>query len=146
MIEMLQIRPPTEDITVNLYLAKFVCGLALHLLLQENQVQGLLMMKHAVNHSYKFENYGLVSALCLSSSLIAYACEILNFVVLISVPTVMDAINSFVALYIIAELDKVYFKVMMSTAVEHLDEETIEVLTIRHCTSSVDARLRIKEN
>jgi hypothetical protein len=104
-------------------------------------------MKHAVNHSYKFDNYGLVSALCLSHGLVSYACEILNFIVLCNVTTVMDCINSFVAFYIIADLDTIYYKVMMTTTeLEQLNEDFVKILTVRHCTTSQDARLRIKEN
>ena len=50
-----------DDISISIYGAKFICGLALHLLVADNEQQGLQMVKHTINHSYKFNTYALVS-------------------------------------------------------------------------------------
>ena len=37
--------------------ARFICGIVLHVFLSAELKQGLTMMKYAVNHSWKFDNY-----------------------------------------------------------------------------------------
>jgi len=42
---------------VLIVLARFICGIVLHMSLQYEMRQGLAFMKYAVNHRYKFKNY-----------------------------------------------------------------------------------------
>lgn len=37
--------------------ARFICTIILHLSLCDDITQGLIMMKYALNHNYRFENY-----------------------------------------------------------------------------------------
>lgn len=54
-------QPDYGTVSINVYGAKFICGLALHLLVTDNEQQGLRMVKHTLNHKYKFKAYGLVA-------------------------------------------------------------------------------------
>lgn len=50
---------PQKGVIVNpsIVLARFVCGVVLHLLLQPELSQGMSMMKYALNHPWKFVSY-----------------------------------------------------------------------------------------
>jgi len=47
---------PNVDVPISIFIAKFICGLALHILVSDNEIQGLQLAKHAANHTYKFIN------------------------------------------------------------------------------------------
>ena len=56
-------------------------------------MQGLAMMKHTINHRYKFENYGLVCMSAFIQFAIALLCELLNFTYIIEQNNIMEIIN-----------------------------------------------------
>lgn len=45
----------SEELTIRIYAVKFVCGWALHVLVTDNEIHCLEMMKHVTNHPYKFD-------------------------------------------------------------------------------------------
>ena len=49
--ETLGVYPPTYWVVIS----RFICGIVLHMQLQDELKQGLSKMKFAVNHSYKFK-------------------------------------------------------------------------------------------
>lgn len=143
----LDTKPVNEQIPFTIYGAKFICGLALHLLVSDTQMQGLIMIKHTINHKYKFNHYGLVIIIAAMQVVVSFLCEILNFFYIISTNDPIDIVASFIAFYIIADLDSIYFKVLAETSIRvQLNEEMTAILTQRHVTSSEDARLEIEEN
>lgn len=105
------------------------------------------MIKHTINHKYKFNHYGLVIIIAAMQVVVSFLCEILNFFYIISTNDPIDIVASFIAFYIIADLDSIYFKVLAETSIRvQLNEEMTAILTQRHVTSSEDARLEIEEN
>ena len=41
----------------NIVIARFICGIVLHMTLQEEIRNGMKMMKFALNHDYRFSDY-----------------------------------------------------------------------------------------
>jgi hypothetical protein len=127
-------------ISLQLFACKFICGYALHLMVSDNELNGLMMLKHTINHPYKFNNYALVCFAALVQASVGYMCEILNYLYILNTDQVLDIITNFVAFYIISELDEIYFKVIGPTTIKReLGEEVVEVLTRRHRTTSKEA-------
>ena len=50
-------RTLTPSIDIFMVFARFVCGIVLHMILSPELEQGLLLMKYALNHRWKFINY-----------------------------------------------------------------------------------------
>lgn len=67
----------------SVFACKFVCGLALHLLVTDNEIQGLQMVKHTINHKYKFNNYIFVCLAGFLQFFITLFCELLNYAYII---------------------------------------------------------------
>jgi hypothetical protein len=90
--------------TVNkkVFVVKFVCGLALHLLVTDEEIKGLQMVKHTINHAYKFNNYEIVCFICFTQFLTALFCEVLNYMSIVAESHPMEIVQNFIAFYIIA--------------------------------------------
>lgn len=62
---LFEIKSPTRAQQINLQivlmiiLARFICGTMLHLSLVDEVTQGLIKMKYALNHPYKFQSYSV---------------------------------------------------------------------------------------
>ena len=105
------------------------------------------MLKHTINHSYKFDNYFIVCLSALAQLVVAFLCEILNYMYIITTDDTMNIVGQFIAFYIIADLDTIYYKVIAPTSIRtQLNEEMSDMLTRRHITTSVDAKMIIQEN
>jgi hypothetical protein len=59
----------------------------------------------------------------------------------------MNIIGQFIAFYIIADLDTIYFRIIAQTSMkEQLNDEAAILLTKVHYTTSIDARMQIEQN
>ena len=99
------------------------------------------MVKHTINHKYKFRAYGIVALVGFMQFVIAFSCELLNYMYIITTNDPINIVGQFVAFYIIADLDTIYYKILAPTSIKaQLDEEMAKILTEVHCTTSIDAR------
>ena len=90
--------------------ARFVCGIVLHVQLSAELYQGLTMMKFAVNHPWKFEDYKVAYAVGFMQMSMVVIVEFVNFVALITNNAVLDVVMNFLALVVIAEFDDYFYE------------------------------------
>jgi len=124
---------------VNIFItfARFICATILHLSLIDEIGHGLLMMKFACNHSYKFKLFG-VAWLCGFLQTVSCLCvEVANIGVLCGANDTIDVVFNFIALAIITDFDNLVFSSMKGEAFRELIIEDFcsEVLKISHTTS-----------
>lgn len=84
---------PITSVPKSVFACKFVCGLALHLLVTDNEMQGLQMVKHTINHKYKFNNYVVVCITGFTQFMIALFCELLNYAYILSSNSPIDIVG-----------------------------------------------------
>lgn len=106
------------------------------------------MMKYTVNHPYKFTNWQLGFMTGFIQFFVALSCEVLCYFSLIQVDNVVDIMTNFLGVYIIAELDEIYFRAnsKITSLTSKLNEDVVSILFKVERTSSKNAMLRIEEN
>ena len=100
---------PADDQTFQLFLAKFLTTIALHLSIYSEYSSGMNIMKFVNNHPHSFDMDKLAFALGAVQFLFAIVYELCNIIVLFSRVTVYFAISSYVALEILFLMQKMYF-------------------------------------
>ena len=89
--------------------ARFMCGIVLHISLSGELQQGMVMMKYACNHDWKFSN-PFIAWLCgFLQAFNVIIVELVNFAALLTNATILDIIMNFLALVVIAEFDEYFF-------------------------------------
>ena len=68
------------------------------------------MMKFAVNHPWKFEDYKIAYAVGFMQMSMVVIVEFVNFVALITNNAVLDVVMNFLALVVIAEFDDYFYE------------------------------------
>lgn len=64
--------------------ARFMCGIVLHVSLSGEMKQGLINMKYALNHPWKFNNYKIAWVCGFMQSFNVFAVEFVNFTALLT--------------------------------------------------------------
>lgn len=133
------------DIGLLMVLARFVCGTVLHMLLSNELQQGLLMMKYAVNHPWKFINYRHAFLAGFLQMIMVVGVEMVNFLAVLDQTTFADMVMNFTALVIISEFDDFFFYAYrdadLKDAILNKDDAYSNLLMIRR-TSSSDSTLK----
>ena len=75
--------------------ARFICGIALHVSLSAELRQGMNLMKYAVNHPWKFEDYRVAFFSGFMQTNVVIIVELVNFIALITNETVLDIVMNF---------------------------------------------------
>ena len=89
-----------------------MCGIVLHVSLSGEMKQGLINMKYAVNHSWKFVDYKIAWLLGFMQAFNVLVVEFVNFSALLTNFTIIDIIMNFLALVVIAEFDEYFFSAL----------------------------------
>lgn len=105
MVEAFKEPPANEGIVF----ARFLCAIFLHISLTDETKQGFNMMKYAMNHPWKFTNWGKSFRIGLYQMVIVVSVEITNMIILTTNNTIMDILMNFLALVIIADFDDYFF-------------------------------------
>ena len=84
--------------------------------------QGLVNMKYAVNHSWKFNDYKVAWFCGFMQAFNVFVVEMVNFAALLTNFTIIDIIMNFLALVVIAEFDEYFFSAVKS-------DDLVQVLT-----------------
>ena len=90
-------------------IARFMCAIFLHISLSDELNQSFQMMKYAMNHPWKFNSWFNAFLIGFTQMLVIFSVEIVNLMVLLTNPTVMETIMNFLALVIISEFDDFFF-------------------------------------
>ena len=121
--------------------SRFLCGIVLHVFLQGELEQGLLHMKYAVNHPWKFEAGGGASLAWLSGffqATMVIAVEGVNYIALITNMTHLDIVMNFLALAVIADFDNFFYDALFDNTYKKVitDTDTYgELLKVQTTTS-----------
>ena len=130
-------------------LARFVCGIVLHMLLSTELEQGLIMMKYAVNHPWKFINYRHAFLSGFMQTIMVVGVEIVNFLAVLDQTSFSEIVMNFTALVIISEFDDFFFNAYkdedLKDAITNDGDVYKELLMIRR-TSSIDAKPHSNQN
>lgn len=117
--------------------ARFICAVILHLSLTDEVTDGLKMMKYAVNHDYRFNNYiiAYISGFFQMFSSIGVECA--NIGVILAANDTISIVFNFIAVAIIAEFDNYVFASLKSEHFKIVIEETFakRAFKIMHTTS-----------
>ena len=89
--------------------ARFCCGVILHMQLLYELSSGMNNMKFALNHDYRFEspNYAFLAGFMQAFSI--FMIEFVNFIVILTSNTYLNVVMNFMALAIIAVFDDAFF-------------------------------------
>lgn len=106
---------PTGDNPIAQYpgsgvvVARFVCGVVLHMMLQGELISGLNNMKFALNHYYRFENPWMAYLAGFLQAVSIFVIEIVNFFVILTSQSYLEVVMNFMALAIISEFDNAFY-------------------------------------
>ena len=90
--------------------ARFICGVILHMNLQDELRSGMNMMKFALNHDYRFDDYKIAFLAGFLQASMILVVEFVNFLTIMTATNVMEIVLNFMALTIISEFDDIFFK------------------------------------
>lgn len=126
---------------------RFICGLVLHMNLQEEIKAGFNYMKFALNHHYRFSNYKnafFAGFLQVTSVLII---EFTNALLLLGQQNVLDVVTNFMVIAVIAQFDDFfYFGLGDDDLKELIDNPIFDVLYTIKRTTSKNAGAKIPAN
>ena len=95
--------------SAKLVIARFGCGVMLHMQLQNELDSGLKNMKFAMNHYYRFDRPDVAFLAGLLQAVSIFVIEFVNFIVIMTSSTFLDVVMNFLALAVIAEFDDAFF-------------------------------------
>ena len=79
-------------------------------------------MKYAVNHDWKFKNYGIAWLCGFFQAFNVILVELVNFAALLTNGTILDIIMNFLALVVIADFDEYFYSAVK-------DDDLVDVVT-----------------
>ena len=89
--------------SVWLMLARFICSIVMHVSLSDSLDLGFKMMKYALNHPWKFNNWGISFCAGLMQACQVVIVEIVNIVVILTSDKIIDIVMNFMALVVISD-------------------------------------------
>lgn len=128
--------------------ARFICAIVLHMSLQEELKNGLMMMKFSLNHDFRFSNYKVAFLAGFLQTTILCIVELVNMLCILTASSMLDVVMNFMALAVIAEFDDTFY-----AALGNDDNKNIlsghaifqHLFTITK-TSSIDAQATNRKN
>ena len=122
--------------------SRFMCGIVLHVSLSGEMKQGLINMKYAVNHPWKFVDYKIAWFCGFMQAFNVLVVELVNFSALLTNFTIIDIIMNFLALVVIAEFDEYFFSAVTNDPLVDIitGEGAYENFLIIQRTTSESAR------
>lgn len=131
--------------SIFIVLARFICGIVLHMGLGGELQNGMKNMKLATNYDYRFENWRIAYlAGCMQASMVI-TVECVNFLAILTSFTVLDVVMNFMALAIIADFDNLFYGALGADPnKEVLTDPAYEEMFTQTRTTSKFARLEIE--
>ena len=96
-----------SDVTV--IFTRFVCATILHLSVVSEVLEGLQMMKYAMNHRHKFQRYFWAFFIGAFKAVAGMGVELVSILVICAANSIVDVAMNFIALAIIADFDDFVF-------------------------------------
>jgi len=127
--------------------ARFVCGVVLHMALQDELKQGLDNMKYSLNHRWRFEDYKVAYLSGFLQATVIYIVEMVNFLAILTSFTVLDIVMNFLALVVISEFDDFFYEALRNEPLQDLiTDPAFEDLLMIERTTSRKAKIDIPEH
>ena len=131
--------------------SRFICGIVLHVFLSGELNQGMLLMKYALNHPWKFEKGGGCSIAFFSGflqSTMVLLVEAVNYIALITNLTHLDIVMNFLALAVIADFDDFFYNALFDNQFKRVitDGDTYKKFLEVQTTTSIEARYNVIGN
>ena len=120
----------------------------MHILMQKEFEQSLMMMKYCVNHPWKFRNVTLAFFCGFLQGSISVIIELSNiFIVLANGESQFDIISDFIIMLVIADFDNYFYATRNSDRINRLIiDERYESVFKWEITSSYDGQAKVPEN
>lgn len=121
-----------------LVLARFICGIVLHMSLQDELFGGLNNMKFALNHHYRFTNYRFAYLSGILQASMIITVEIVNFFAIMKSTTIADVVMNFMALAVVSEFDDAFYSALGDDPMKDMITEAAfdDLFTVKTTTSS----------
>lgn len=107
-----------------LVIARFSCGIILHMMLQGEVESGLDRMKFAINHYYRFENPWIAFLAGFFQATSIIIIEVVNFIVILTAETIIEVVMNFMACAVIAEFDNAFYLALGQTEFKSILEDS----------------------
>lgn len=126
--------PPSFQKDFNLFVVKFPCTIALHLVLCPEVAKGMELMKFANNHPALFvENGAEISYLIgMTQAFCAFAAEAISVFLLVNQEKADECIIYFISLKVIIEVSAFYFESLMHVKYVHLIHAPPKITNFNH--------------
>ena len=128
-------------------LCRFLCGILLHYAMTDNIAEGLLMMKFAINHPWKFKDPNTAIFCGLSNVLIYLTVECLNYSLLLTSNDVLYCLWNFLGLNVVTRVGNYIYSTLSHSPLKKKlqDKEYMKVFTVQ-VTTSASATAQIPEH
>ena len=105
------------------------------------------MMKYAVNHSWKFEDYKVAFMSGFFQAFMVVLVESVNFMAILTTSQILDIVMNFLALVVIAEFDDFFYAAVSEYDItEVIDDKVYDDFLVIQTTTSISARYVMKGN
>ena len=133
---------------VKIGFTRFISGMIMHIMTNEEMKNGMRMMKYAANHWWKFKYHRIAFLSGLFQFTALFVIALCNYLVITISTTTIDIAKDFTALLIIADFDEIFGKRASRLILDLISDEDYEELFKIETTTSKDARMfgGLKEN
>ena len=98
----------TEAPAIEIGFCRFVAGMVMHVIINDEIFNGLKMIKYSVNHPWKFSSPAMAFATGFLQVIAMVLISLINYAVIAASGTVLDIAKDFTALMIIADFDDIF--------------------------------------
>lgn len=98
--------------TGQMVLCRSILGIFMHFIVDKDIRQGLVLMKYALNHPWKFRRWYSAFLIGFIQLALAVTSEYVSIQIVLSTDTYLDAVKDFIALMIVNEFDNHFFEYM----------------------------------
>ena len=129
-------------------IARFICGMVMHVSLQGELLMGMSMMKYSANHPWKFLSWKQAFLAGLLQTVTVIVVEIVNLVAILQNHEIVDLVMDFMALVIISHFGNYFYSAVNETEFKDIitQRDFENFLIVQTTTSSVGAHYKIEGN
>lgn len=124
---------------VKIGFTRFISGIIMHVLINNEIKNGLTMMKFAINHPWKFKHHRIAVLAGFLQFSAMFLIALANYLVITISDTVIDVAKDFTALIIIAEFDDIFSSYFSNSKGNDIATGDYERCFMRETTTSRDA-------
>ena len=128
-------------------LARFICGMVMHISFTAELANAMKKMKFAVNHWWKFNNYRNAFLAGLLQTITIMCVEIVNISVILIQHSIIEIVMNFMAIVVISQFGNFFYLAFVEQEwKEIITAKKYEKLLIVQTTTSWIARYKIDGN